>query len=97
MLSLFARAACASRAACARRAFSTGVWDEPGSYHHPEGTPDGFTLRTPSCAKPVDVMMEKWEAGTAEPIHSHVRYVSSLRSQPFPRQFHACTTRHALC
>ena len=22
-----------------------GVWDEPDSFHHPEGTPAGFTLR----------------------------------------------------
>ena len=85
MLSLFARTGLRRTASC--RAFSTGVWDEPGSYHHPEGTPDGFTLRTPGCAKPVDVMMEKWDAGSAEPIHSHVRYVSSP-----PRPLH-----HALC
>ena len=51
-----------------------GVWDEPGSYSHPEGTPDGFTLRVQQTAENptgVDVMMEKWEKGSEEPIHSH--------------------------
>ena len=51
-----------------------GVWDEPGTYSHPEGTPDGFTLRVQQTAENptgVDVMMEKWEKGSEEPIHSH--------------------------
>ena len=36
-------------------------------------TPDGFTLRTTFPANPdgVEVMLEKWEAGTEEPAHSH--------------------------
>ncbi|HHZ88328.1 MAG TPA: cupin domain-containing protein [Chromatiaceae bacterium] len=36
-------------------------------------TPDGFTVRTTYPTNPdgVEVMLEKWEAGTAEPIHSH--------------------------
>ena len=57
---------------------SSAVWSEPGSYSHPEGTPAGFTLRTPvsnggNNTNPtgVDVMMEKWDAGSAEPPHSH--------------------------
>ena len=37
------------------------------------GTPDGFTLRTPLPTNPdgVEVMLERWAAGTAEPPHSH--------------------------
>lgn len=37
------------------------------------GTPDGFTLRTTTPGNPdgVEVMLERWEAGTAEPPHSH--------------------------
>lgn len=37
------------------------------------GTPDGFTLRTtfPANENGVEVMLEKWEAGTEEPPHSH--------------------------
>jgi len=36
-------------------------------------TPEGFTLRTtyPTNPEGVEVMMERWEAGTEEPIHSH--------------------------
>lgn len=36
-------------------------------------TPDGFTLRTTYPTNPdgVEVMLEKWDAGSAEPIHSH--------------------------
>ena len=36
-------------------------------------TPDGFTLRTTFPANPdgVEVMLEKWEAGSEEPPHSH--------------------------
>lgn len=37
------------------------------------GTPDGFTVRTtlPSNPNGVEAMLEQWEAGTAEPPHSH--------------------------
>lgn len=37
------------------------------------GTPEGFTLRTTFPGNPdgVEVMLERWEAGTAEPPHSH--------------------------
>lgn len=37
------------------------------------GTPEGFTLRTTVPGNPngVEAMLEKWEAGTAEPPHSH--------------------------
>ncbi|MCB9594391.1 MAG: cupin domain-containing protein [Sandaracinaceae bacterium] len=37
------------------------------------GTPEGFTCRTtyPTNADGVEVMLEQWEAGTAEPPHSH--------------------------
>lgn len=36
-------------------------------------TPEGFTLRTtcPSNPDGVEVMLERWEAGTSEPPHSH--------------------------
>ncbi|MCB1734888.1 MAG: cupin domain-containing protein [Gammaproteobacteria bacterium] len=36
-------------------------------------TPDGFTVRTthPTNANGVEVMLERWEAGSEEPIHSH--------------------------
>jgi len=36
-------------------------------------TPKGFTLRTtfPSNPDGVEVMLERWEAGSAEPPHSH--------------------------
>ncbi len=37
------------------------------------GTPAGFTVRTtvPGNADGVEVMLEQWEAGSAEPPHSH--------------------------
>jgi quercetin dioxygenase-like cupin family protein len=37
------------------------------------GTPAGFTLRTTTPGNPdgVEVMLEQWEAGSAEPPHSH--------------------------
>ncbi len=37
------------------------------------GTPAGFTMRgaVPAGADGVEVMLEAWEAGTAEPPHSH--------------------------
>jgi quercetin dioxygenase-like cupin family protein len=36
-------------------------------------TPEGFTVRTtyPSNPDGVDVMLEQWQAGSAEPPHSH--------------------------
>jgi len=36
-------------------------------------TPEGFTLRTtyPSNPDGAEVMLERWEAGSAEPPHSH--------------------------
>ena len=36
-------------------------------------TPAGFTVRTtyPTNAEGADVMLEQWEAGSAEPPHSH--------------------------
>jgi quercetin dioxygenase-like cupin family protein len=56
------------------RAMSTsatsGVWK-----HHKvvPDTPEGFTMRGtfPTDENGVDVMMEKWEAGSSEPPHSH--------------------------
>ncbi|MDH5368906.1 MAG: cupin domain-containing protein [Gammaproteobacteria bacterium] len=49
---------------------TTNIWKNHVSV--PE-TPDGFTVRTtfPSNANGVDVMLERWEAGSAEPPHSH--------------------------
>lgn len=37
------------------------------------GTPEGFTVRTTFPTNPdgVEVMLERWEPGTAEPPHSH--------------------------
>ena len=37
------------------------------------GTPEGFTLRTTIPGNPdgVEVMLERWEPGSAEPPHSH--------------------------
>jgi len=36
-------------------------------------TPEGFTLRTcyPANLDGVEVMLERWQAGSSEPIHSH--------------------------
>ena len=36
-------------------------------------TPEGFTVRTtiPGNPEGVEVMLERWEAGSAEPPHSH--------------------------
>lgn len=43
--------------------------------HHIEvpDTPNGFTVRTtyPGNPEGVEVMLEQWEAGSAEPPHSH--------------------------
>ena len=49
---------------------TSAIWD-----HHvaiPD-TPEGFTLRTtfPGNKEGVEVMLERWEAGSAEPPHSH--------------------------
>ena len=49
---------------------TSAVWD-----HHiavPD-TPEGFTVRTtfPSNPDGVEVMLEKWKAGSEEPPHSH--------------------------
>jgi quercetin dioxygenase-like cupin family protein len=49
---------------------TSGVWK-----HHvtvPD-TPKGFTVRTTIPGNPdgVEVMLERWEAGSAEPPHSH--------------------------
>lgn len=49
---------------------TTAIW----SNHVPmAGTPEGFTLRTtyPTNPNGVEVMLERWEAGTEEPPHSH--------------------------
>lgn len=49
---------------------TSSVW----SNHVPmAGTPEGFTLRTTFPTNPdgVEVMLERWVAGTEEPPHSH--------------------------
>src|SRR5512140_3855575 len=49
---------------------TSNVW----KHHVPvPGTPDGFTARTTYPTNPdgVEVMLERWEAGTEEPPHSH--------------------------
>jgi len=51
-------------------ASSSAVWDN----HIPvPDTPAGFTVRTTYPANPdgAEVMLERWEAGTSEPPHSH--------------------------
>ena len=46
------------------------VWD---NHITAPGTPEGFTVRTTYPTNPdgVEVMLERWEAGTEEPPHSH--------------------------
>ena len=49
---------------------TSAVW----SNHIPvPGTPEGFTARTTYPTNPdgVEVMLERWQAGTEEPPHSH--------------------------
>ncbi|MEP7122439.1 MAG: cupin domain-containing protein [Byssovorax sp.] len=49
---------------------TSAIWRD----HVPvEGTPKGFTVRTTVPGNPdgVEVMLERWEAGTEEPPHSH--------------------------
>jgi quercetin dioxygenase-like cupin family protein len=49
---------------------TSAVW---GNHVRAAGTPEGFTVRTTFPANPqgVEVMLERWEAGTEEPPHSH--------------------------
>ena len=49
---------------------SSAVWSNHVSV---PDTPAGFTLRMtyPSNSDGVEVMLEKWEAGSSEPPHSH--------------------------
>ena len=57
---------------------SSGIWDD-AHFAHPPETPAGFTMRQvgpgvaslPAGTAGVDCFLEKWEAGTAEPPHSH--------------------------
>lgn len=52
----------------------TGATSAVWSRHVPlEGGPEGFTLRTtfPTNPEGVEVMLERWEAGSSEPPHSH--------------------------
>ena len=57
---------------------SSGIWDD-AHFTHPADTPDGFTMRPvgpgvaslPAGTAGVDCFLEKWDAGTAEPPHSH--------------------------
>ena len=49
---------------------TSAVW----KHHVPvPGTPEGFTCRTTYPTNPdgAEAMLERWEAGTAEPPHSH--------------------------
>ena len=49
---------------------TSDVW----GHHVPApGTPEGFTVRTtyPTNSDGVEVMLERWQAGTEEPPHSH--------------------------
>jgi quercetin dioxygenase-like cupin family protein len=49
---------------------TSAIWENHVSAPN---TPNGFTLRTTFPTNPdgVEVMLEKWEAGTEEPPHSH--------------------------
>lgn len=51
-------------------ASSSAVW---GNHISVPDTPDGFTVRTTYPGNPdgVEVMLEQWQAGSAEPPHSH--------------------------
>ena len=51
-------------------AATSAVWDNHISV---PDTPEGFTVRTtfPGNPEGVEVMLEKWEAGSEEPPHSH--------------------------
>ena len=49
---------------------TSAIWRD----HVPvDGTPKGFTVRTTFPGNPVgvEVMLERWEAGTEEPPHAH--------------------------
>lgn len=49
---------------------TSAIW---GNHVSIPDTPEGFTLRTtyPTNPNGTEVMLERWEAGTAEPPHSH--------------------------
>lgn len=49
---------------------TSAVWD---NHVTAPDTPAGFTLRTtyPTNPNGIEVMLERWEAGSAEPPHSH--------------------------
>jgi len=49
---------------------TSAVW---GNHVPVPDTPDGFAVRTTYPANPdgVEVMLERWKAGTEEPPHSH--------------------------
>ncbi len=49
---------------------SSAIW---GNHISVPNTPEGFTVRTtyPTNPNGVEVMLEQWEAGSAEPPHSH--------------------------
>jgi quercetin dioxygenase-like cupin family protein len=51
-------------------ASTSAVWQNHVSV---AGTPEGFTVRTSYPANPegAEVMLERWQAGTEEPAHSH--------------------------
>ncbi len=48
----------------------TNIWE---NFISIPDTPEGFTLRTTCPTNPdgVEVMLERWQAGSAEPPHSH--------------------------
>ncbi len=49
---------------------NSAVWD---NHITAPDTPEGFTLRTTFPTNPdgAEVMLEQWEAGSTEPVHSH--------------------------
>lgn len=49
---------------------TSSIWDNHVAV---PDTPEGFTVRTtyPTNANGVEVMLERWQAGSAEPPHSH--------------------------
>ena len=57
----------------AAREVTSATSDVWSAHVRAPGTPEGFTVRTTYPTNPdgVEVMLERWQAGTEEPPHSH--------------------------
>ena len=70
---------------------TSGVWRD-ADFPHPEGTPAGFTMRAcspvPVNKEHGEVMLEKWEAGSAEPPHAHPGDDMTIVVEGVPRHRH---------